>query len=70
MGDIPTTISPQSDTAVYADDTSGAAPHKCVSTLHSIAQAEIIQLNNWNLTDASSLNQARLMSWQYTEIHL
>ena len=44
--DIPTTISPHSDSAMYAVDTSITATHKCVSTLHAIALAEIIQLNN------------------------
>ena len=49
-GDIPPTISPHSDTAVYADDTSVAATHRSVTTVHAIAQAEIIQLNSWTKT--------------------
>ena len=49
-GDIPTTISPHSDTAVYADDTAVAATHKNIGKVHEITQKEIIQLNNWTKT--------------------
>ena len=49
-GDIPTTISPHSDTAVYANDTAIAASHKSIDKVHDITQKEIIQLNNWTKT--------------------
>ena len=47
-GDIPTTISPHSDTAVYADDT--AIMHKSIDKVHDITKNEIVQLNNWTKT--------------------
>ena len=49
-GDIPTTISPHSDTAVYADNTAIAALHKSIDKIHDVTQKEIIQLNNWTKT--------------------
>ena len=49
-GDIPITISPHSDTAVYADDTAIAASHKSIDKVHDITQKEIIQRNNWTKT--------------------
>ena len=49
-GDIPTTISPHRDTAVYADDTAVAVTHRNVDKVHDIPQHEIVQLNNWTKT--------------------
>ena len=46
-GDIPTTISAHSDTAVYADDTSLASSHRDTDTLIDIAQKEVWQLSDW-----------------------
>ena len=40
--DIPNTISPHSDTAVYADDTAVAASHKNIDKVHDVTQKEII----------------------------
>ena len=46
-GDIPTTKSAHSDTAVYADDTSTATTHRDIDTLIETAQQEIWQLSDW-----------------------
>ena len=46
-GDIPTTISTHSDTAVYADDTSSATTHGDKNKLLEITQEEIWQLDEW-----------------------
>ena len=46
-GDIPTTKSAHSDTAVYADDTSSATSHMNIETLIELAQEEIWQLSDW-----------------------
>ena len=48
-GDIPTTISSHSSTAVYADDTSTATSHRIIDRALQIAQEEIWQLNDWTL---------------------
>ena len=48
-GDIPSTISSHSSTAVYADDTSTATSHRNLDTAVSLAQEEIWQLNDWTL---------------------
>ncbi len=46
-GDIPTTRTAHSDTAVYADDASSANSHRNVDTLLEITQKEIWQLEEW-----------------------
>ena len=46
-GDIPSTISAHTDTAVYADDASTATSHRDIDTLMEIAQQEIWQLEEW-----------------------
>ena len=48
-GDIPTTTSSHSSTAVYADDTSTATSHRIMDRALQIAQEEIWQLNDWTL---------------------
>ena len=45
-GDIPTTISAHSSTAVYADDASTATLHWLMDKAHQLAQEEIWQLND------------------------
>ena len=46
-GDIPTTLTSHSDTAVYADDTSSATSHTDTGKLIELAQEEIWQLSDW-----------------------
>ncbi len=46
-GDIPSTKTTHSDTAVYADDTSSATSHRDVEVLIELAQKEIWQLTDW-----------------------
>ena len=46
-GDIPTTRTAHSDTAVYADDASSANSHRNLDTLLEITQKEIWQLEEW-----------------------
>ena len=46
-GDIPTTLTSHSDTAVYADDTSSATSHANIEKLTELAQKEIWQLSDW-----------------------
>ena len=46
-GDIPTTLTAHSDTAVYADDTSSATTHRDIDKLIELAQKEIWQPPDW-----------------------
>ena len=46
-GDIPTTLTAHSDTAVYADDASSANSHRNIDSLIEITQKEIWQLDDW-----------------------
>ena len=46
-GDIPSTKTAHSDTAVYADDTSSATSHRDIDMLLELAQREIWQLTDW-----------------------
>ena len=48
-GDVPTTKSSHSSTAVYADDAATAASHRASEQAVQIAQEEIWQLNDWTL---------------------